>query len=700
MFQLVALLLAAAEPMPAATVPLEEYERLRRQADRPSLTVVDLLRVEGSFAGKDLAMTFAGRSAGSMPTTPVLGPARLRLHSCEGEALLSRAESGAFDLTPLAPRFTVRCRVALDGSDRLEAAATRAVLEVAAAVRDGELVAASNAAGERDFSVVRAIAGPRTELPPSVAGRYQVTLLPDETRFAYRLEVRNPSRGHRRFPVTLREAEHVETVDAPVAWEVERGTYRFDLPPGESTLTFRGRLDGTSFRPPVQGGLQYLILEAHPLMRPDVKGGAKRVGLGETGLASAYRGAQAFLVEGGGSGAGAASGGEVSWTATRLEALKTAGLALDELDQVFFLGADGRARGEASFRLDNQGAPSFALPTAGEPTFASVGGEPAFLTRDAEGRLFLPLAQGRQQVVLQDVRPFQAMLGFAVARLDLPQAGVPASVARVQLRYPAEWRPLYEELAPASRLHLLEPFELVALALLLVGGERLLALGGLGRRERWLLAAAATALAALSSAALVGGLVLATGLFFALGVALLARRLTGVARALALLGAAGAGLAIAAGFLATAANLRSGEAGFGSAPLNYASKMAEEEEGVVGGVLAAPGVELRRHPAAAPPAAPDQWAGSGRSAGDAPAYQGLPARIQIPGGARQTTFRRELLSTDAPRPIFVLLVAERAVSVLTAVAFLLVLGAGLMLRRELAAGARRYGERLLDRTPA
>jgi hypothetical protein len=658
---LVALLLAAAEAGPQATIPLEEYERLRRLSERPALTVVDLLHLEGTFAGRDLALVLTGRSSGTMPTVAFLGAPRARLHSCQGDGLVSRAEGGEFELTPLSPRFRVRCRVTLDGSDRLEAVATRAVLEVDAAVKDGELVGAQGDRGSRDFSVVRAIAGAREDLPPSAAGRYQVTLLPEETRFAYRLDVRNPSRVHRRFAVTLREAEHVETVDAPVAWEVDGATWRFDLPPGETTLTLRGRLSGTTFRPPVDASLQYLLIESHPLIRPDVRSGAKRVASGETGLTAAHRGSQAFLLDG---------TAEVAWTATRLEALKTTGLALHGLEQVFFLGADGQARGEATLQIDNQGAPAITLPTSGEPTFASVGGEASFLTRDAEGRLFLPLAQGAQTVVVQDVRPFRSALGFALARLDLPQAGVPASTAGIELRYPAEWRPVYEELAPASRLHLLAPHEVLLLALLLAGAERLLALAGQSRWRRWLLAGAVTALAALSGAVLAASLALVLGLLAVLGEVWLARRLTGLARAAALL--AGTAVVVLAGMaligFTAISRLESGDVG--SAPFNYAAK-GELMSRVVG----------PSRPAAAPPAA-------------SAAYQGLPARIELPHGARRTHFSRELLATDAPRPVFVLLVASRAMALLTWLAALAVLAIGLALRRDLAAALRTYLDRL------
>lgn len=660
-----ALVLAAEVPGPAVTLPLAEYEKLRQLRERPSVTVVELLRVEGSFGKRDLAISFSGRASGTLPTVAVLGGDGFRLHSCEGDALVARTEDGPFALTPLAPRFKARCRVALDGSDRLAAQATRAVLEVASGVEDGELVA-SGGAGEREISVVRRLAGRAEELPPSVAGRYRVTLLPEETRFTYRLEVRNPNRGHRRFELALREAEHVESVNAPVAWDAEGGRYRFDLPPGECAIELEGRLTGAVFAPPVEATLQYLLVESHPLIRAEVASGAKRVGVGEVGLSARYRGAQAFLLEG---------KKDVSWKGVRLEALKTAGFAVPSLRQVFFLGADANARGEADVAVENQGAPALAVPMAGEPTFASVSGEPAFLTRDEKGRLFLPLAQGPQQVVVQDRRPFRARLGLAAASLDLPAIGVPASRARVELRYPAEWIPLYEELAPGARQHLLRRGEAILLLALLGLGERLLAALGLSRRRRWLLAGAVTLAAAFSSAVLWLGLALSAAPLAAWGAWAVLRRLSGLRLAAGLSAVAAVALLVVLGAMSL-----SGEA---HAPAR--DDYANVGKAMMRSRLSALEDERKAEAPAAPAAAP--------GLSDNASYQGLPARIDLPAGARRTVFTRELLATDAPRRVFVLLADARLVTALGWGTALLALAVAALLRRDLVRGARAFAER-------
>jgi hypothetical protein len=657
-----ALASASAAASPQVTLPLEEYERLRRLEERPALTVVESLRVEGSFGRRDLAVALAGRASGTLPRADVLEGAGFRLHACEGDALVSRTDEGAFAVTPLAPRFRVRCRLALDGSDRLAARAGPAVLDVEARVEDGELVLADGAGGARELTVVRRLAGEREELPPSVAARYRVTLLPDETRFAWRLDVRNPSRGTRTFELPLRAEDHVETVDAPVAWDVEGTRYRFRLPPGETSIGLTGRLGGDRFVPPVAGGLQYLLLESHPLVRAEARTAWKRVGPAETGLVPEQRGAQAFLL--------GKEGGEVAWTATRLEALKTAGFAVDGLQQVWFLGADGKVRGETTLAVNNQGAAQLALPLAGSPTFASVGGEPAFLTQDGAKRLLLPLAAGVQEVRVQDEGTLAARLGLAVARLELPRAGVAASEATVQLRYPQEWVPVYEEFAPAVRWHLPRAADWAAVALATLAAGVLLGVAGVRGRRRAALLVPLAALALLSEDFRAAAFVAAALPLAGLAAWTLWQRTRGLRR-LAVAGVAGAALLLVAGALDLGVVGRTGRSNeYGSG--GYASNLPKTLQ------FGSPAQERRAE---------------ARAERILASQEGLPARIELPPGARRSTFTREMLGADAPRPVVAVLVAARALAALTTFCALALLATAFLLRRELAAGARAVAER-------
>jgi hypothetical protein len=81
-------------------------------------------------------------------------------------------------------------------------------------------------------------------------------------------------------------------------------------------------------------------------------------------------------------------------------------------------------------------------------------------------------------------------------------------------------------------------------------------------------------------------------------------------------------------------------------------------------------------------------------------YQGLPARIEIPAGARRGYFSRQLLATDVPRRVIVLLASSRLVALLTWATTLLAIGLALLWRNDLVQCARDGVARLRAPLPA
>lgn len=652
-----------APPVPmSATIPLPEYQRLRDLDERPSATVVDVLRLGGTFKGRDLSISFEGRAAGRMPPRPVVSaPAGLRIFGCQGDALLTRGDGGVFDLTPLAPRFRLACRLAVSGSDRLQLEATPHVLFVESQIRDGEYVGSDDPSGKRSVSVVRQSAGPAEVVRPAATARYLLSLLPEETRFRYQLEVRNPNRSTQPFDVELRSGEHVQQVDAQAAYEVEGPRYRFQLPPGELTLVLSGTLTGPKLTPPIDASVQYALLESHPLLRPQAAAGdgaPRRISAAETGLPAQFRGAQGFLLAG---------AQPLSWTVTRLEALRSTSFAVRSMRHIFFLAADGKALGESQLNLDNQGAPDLSLPMRAEPTFASLGGEPTFLTRSESGHLWLPLSQGPQAVLVQHRQTMETRMGFALAELWLPQLKAPATSAQIELRTPREWAPLYAELAPESRLLGFSVSDLLCLVALLLWTERLLSALGSSRGRRVLLATLAAAGALLSLPLLV--LLVAADAVVTVAWALPHLRrvrwsfgrvfLVGCALSMGL-------LVVGAVFSFDRAASPSYAPPIESSVARRESKLELREEGAMGGARgqAAPGE-------------------GGQS------YQGLPAKFELPAGARQTVFDREMLTTEAPRAARALLVSRRLLAALGAACALLSVLLLFTQRQRLQAGWQR-----------
>ena len=662
----------AAAVAPAATsqvmLPLAEYESLQ---SKPSVTVIDTLRVSGSFQAKDLSMQLSGRASGVMPRVEVLtGPSGVRIYACEGDAILSRTSSGSFELVPLAAKFALHCRVATAGSDRLQLESSPSVLWVESQVQDGELVNIEEArdnSGRRNFAVVRVTPGASDVVKPSATARYRVTLQPEGTLFTYQFEVRNPNRSHQPFVVRLGSGEHVQTVDTSASYEPTGNEYRFQLPPGELQIKLNGTLQQPRLAPAVQASVQYLLIESHPLLRPSITTTAQRISAAETGLSAQYRGASGFLLS---------ATDTVAWQVVKLEALRTTSFAVNVSEHVFFLSSDGQALGESRLRLDNQGAPALKLATRAEPTFASLENVPVFLTKNSDGALWLPLSQGLQDVLVQHRQPLTRTLGLGIGTLWLPELDEPASRAHVQLRYEEQWVPLYEEFTPEIRLPGFSPLELIGLLVLMLITERVLAALGLRRDYRLGLALL------LSAGALTSGW------------------------ALALLSSAdllGCGLLVLPWLLSRKWNLWSVVIGLGLggfvflcvASVLFTSRASAPAPEYGSASVASDYKESSRAAASPAPSRP-----RAEETATGPAYQGLPAKFMMPTGTSHSVFTREMLSTRA-RAVRVVMLSRPVLTVagelLIALGLLLLALQGKTLRRGLAERWQKVG---LARPPA
>jgi hypothetical protein len=458
------------------TLPLAEYERLRAP-DRPeSIAVVDTLRLSGTFKDRSLSATFTGKSVGKRAATPVLSAASgLAIWGCSGSAVISRGEKD-FLLTPLADAFTATCRIAAPGSDRVELRATREVLAIESSVADGELVSATKSDdGSAVYSLVRQSSGGAENLAPTATGHYLITLLPDETRFRYAIDVHNPNRSRRPFEVHLRSGEHLQQVDAAAPYEIAGGAYRFDLPPGDTTLVLRGQLGGDAFTPPVDASLQYLAIENHPIVRPVIDGNVKRISASEAGVPIQFRGPQAFLL---------GSGESLRWRKTKLEAMHTVAYALSGARHTFFIPAEGEVLGESIFAVDNQGASDVKLPLRPEPTFASIEDEPLLMTKGPDGKLTVPLSSGKQNILVQHRQSIRHVLGFGYGNLVVPQLSVPATSLLAQINYPRQWMPVVESFSTRVRFWRPSTELLLLFFALLIWTERVLAYLAVPWRQR------------------------------------------------------------------------------------------------------------------------------------------------------------------------------------------------------------------------
>jgi len=612
------------------TLPLGEYQVLRDANQRPSATVVDTIRLGGTFRARDLTITFSGRSVGQRPEARVIdGTHDVTISGCSGAGLVIRAAKGAFSVIPNAETFDIKCSLHLSGSDRLEMHSASNVLAVESNVADGELITGDeDDNGGRQYSLVRQVASTGERLAATATGRYQITLLPDATRFRYAIDVHNPNRSTSSLVLDLVSNEHLQQIDSVAPYEVEGTRYTFAIPPGDSTIAMTGELRGTAFRAPVAASLQYLLLESHPLIRPSVQTPAKRVSVAETGITPQYRGALAFET----------GTQQIAWQVTRLEALRTTSYAANSATHTFFVPLDGPVLGETEFELRNEGAADLVLPAKPEPTFVSLGNEPVLMTKNREGRLTVPLSTGVQNVLVQHRQTFNERLGFGYGRIVVPQLDVPASRTFVRMTYPGEWIPLYESFATRSVLWTPDPAMVLLFIALALWVERLLA---------WLAYPTAKRFVVALVAGLAGTIVFTFMLLliFACAALTIAWILTLPMKKRV---AAAVGI-VAAGFIVF---LIIGVS-------NVGMTKYEAENAVTSTEVVARNVDEPKAGAEQPIA-----------------YQGLPAKFELPSGSRYTSFSQELLRADREQAVRVFAVSMSIVKwigALIAIAVLFVL---------------------------
>lgn len=623
-----------AKPQPGSVVsiPLSVYDEMRKSGEAVSATVIDTMTMAGTFHDRNLTITFAGRSVGARAAVSVIeGATDVTLYGCSGDALLLRGGKGAFEVVALAPSFTLKCDARLSGSDRLQMNVQSSVLAVRSAVTDGELVAGDeDDKGARAFTLVRQVVGANETLETTATGRYLVTLLPDTSRFRYAIQVHNPNRATSPLPLKLVSNEHLQQIDSSAPYEIKDGSYVFAMPPGDSTITLTGELKGTSFAPPVAASLQYAVIESHPLLRPAVQGAPKRVSTGETGISTTYRGAVAFEI---------GPNERITWNVTRLEALRAISYAVKSASHTFFVPANGPILGQSEFALDNQGAPELVLPPKPEPTFVSLANEPVLMTKNAKGDLTIPLSAGDQQVTVQH-RQATPHWGVLMTSLDVPQVPVPATYTSVQLRYPAHWLPIWQSFATQGSLWRPETNSLLLFLLLAIWLERVLAFLTLKTAPR-----VAVALL-LAFASMIVPTILWLTVLAALAATIawlsVARRTWSTVR-----------LVLAA----TAV----GVAGLIWIALTVDRKM-ERSTSSDYEVTATASSPAREQANKAGTTADDISRAGGY------AYQGLPAKFELPSGVRSGSFSEQMLAADRPQSVTIVLLSMTLVTWL-AVAF-------------------------------
>jgi hypothetical protein len=282
------------------------------------------------------------------------------------------------------------------------------------------------------------------------------------------------------------------------------------------------------------------------------------------------------------------------------------------------------------------------------------------MTKNAAGHLTVPLSQGEQIVLVQHRQPLSRGLGFAIGSVAVPQLSEPATRTNLSLLYPEQWVPLYESFASHAKLWSPEASDVILFIVIALWLERLLAWLAMPATRRFVIAFLAALASTLVSTFLAIVILACAALTIAWLITLSLRARIGYA----------VGLAIAAILV------------FGVFVTRQAGDRSYESVSSVGrGDVDA----MARQNANAKIPQPATLA-----------YQGLPAKFTLPGGARSSYFSQELLRADRPQRALVVAVS---VAIVKWIGVLIALLAIAMLWRERRALADAIRTRLARPQP-
>lgn len=632
------------------TIPIQEYLNLVKAADRPRFVSILGSSLTGRYGDK-LRLEVNGQASSLVDQREFLrfDPQNISFDSCAGDAQIA-FNGGSASLLPSSPKFSFHCVISVRNWSQVRITFVKA-MGSRAEVSGAEALVITDSQGNRSIQLSKASSGERPveEMPISAVGRFRITLLPEATRFDYRIDIENPSRNTRRLEIPLRNGETLSRVTTESEFSEESGRIVLRLRPGSNSVRMEGALGSSSFSSPIEGGPHYLLIENHQLLQVSVTSSARRISAQDANLMSRFAGQRAYLLQGG------AKAESFTWETKKLEVLAALGFTIESAHYNYFIARRGHGLVEATLQINNQGQPEIPLPVEGKPLYLEVDGLPQVLATNPAGDLLLQLSPGRRRVYVQYEAPAVTGSFFGAPQLRLAKPVAVMSQITSTLGFEDGASVLWAQGLGKMESDLSSLFPWVAFFVVLFATLGITKNAGLARFTRAATALSAAVIAALSFriflliviAAVLAWLFRSRHRFISWfqSIQWTWRKIAGTTA-----------MAVIA-FLALSLILSTAQR-FDSRHLeNFAADVSEKKRSSE--VSSSPRAKL-----GVSASAPFGGGGEGFDRGeadvlseelmaDAPAaqgdgqYQGLPARVNIPPAARTVWFRRGLLEAEA-----------------------------------------------------
>ncbi len=432
---------ASVAPTSTVTIPIQEYLDLRQQNEKAAITSLENVRITGEY-GKALEIIFSGSSQGRPTMVSVLGESPgMSLSDCSGSALLKfQNEENEVGLLPQAPRFQLKCRLSFKTWEEVTLLVKNALF-VKVDVAGNEPSIDSTSMSDRRIVFRRAVRrvaeAPVMDEEPSVVARYQVSILPEETRFQYFFQIQNPNRASRNFEFNWVNGEVIQKVTFSGEHVATKTGYSFKLEPGENQATIIGRLPKPEFRSALKKALEYLVIENHPLLTVDMKSGARRVSLSDARVSPRFTGARAYLL---------GRSDAFNWQSKELQIFPTSTFIVNQAYYRYYWAPRGVSLVEGTFSINNQGNTEVPLKIPGKITYLEVNSVPQVLAQDETGRLIVKVPVGdNQSVSLQYQTEKNAQRTLASVSDDLVRPQTAMTNVSLDLTVPREKSFVYKQ---------------------------------------------------------------------------------------------------------------------------------------------------------------------------------------------------------------------------------------------------------------
>ena len=425
----------------SVTIPLKEYEELRRQLEIPSVMVIEKLILAGSFKSEKFEMRLSGRMIGKSKKEVILNNFTEGLKNCSGDGVFTMENRTVFFM-PLKDNFKADCEIELSKTGNFSLNFLN-VLYLENQIADSESIMRKDTPPGINIDVLRKYTEVKKTKGKVIAnGRYRVTVNPNITNFQYSFEFNNPNQNKEPLTIHFKNSEIIESINSELNVKEEEDGIAIELNPGENFVTVNGHLEGSEFVSPLESENQFFLIESHPLVQVLPRTKWRRITPSESGINPTQLNSKGFFIN---------QEQNITWEIKKLNVFSSLGFSVSEANYLFYIPKKGRGIIEASFRLDNKGTPEIPFKIEGDVLYAELDGQAIPMLKDDLNQLLITMNPGQHEVKFQYLpkKEIGVFGGFFNLRLARPDTII--SNSSFNLRFDKAWELIFANFSSDSK---------------------------------------------------------------------------------------------------------------------------------------------------------------------------------------------------------------------------------------------------------